>query len=303
MNVHRQSWYSWTAALLAPFVICGLAGIPPRPAYAQALVPEERPVRVAPGKVVFSISPTGAFRFGVSGEASLVGRGGLIVYTTGEDDARVEFLNTLTGSARSLLPGGGIAVVQEGAPSGSRYPSSRADDDNDGRIDEDPLDRIDNDGDGKVDEDFAAVGDAMAVVKYGPASVAALSVRQEIYGWSLVHIDRMVASTLTLRNTGKEKLTGLRVAVKIEPGEAIADNRLLARSTSRNNGDLVTANVMIRGRDDAFALLAFAPRTRGGGEWTVEDDGRDVFVVSPSLGDLGPGEECVIHLALLALPA
>ncbi|HEX5132577.1 MAG TPA: T9SS type A sorting domain-containing protein, partial [Candidatus Krumholzibacteria bacterium] len=47
----------------------------------------------------------------------------------------------------------------------------------------------------------------------------------------------------------------------------------------------------------------FAPRTRGGGEWTVEDDGRDVFVVSPSLGDLGPGEECVIHLALLALPA
>jgi hypothetical protein len=35
----------------------------------------------------------------------------------------------------------------------------REDDDNDGKIDEDPLDGIDNDGDGKIDEDYGAISE------------------------------------------------------------------------------------------------------------------------------------------------
>ncbi len=54
--------------------------------------------------------------------------------------------------------------VQEGQVGGHRGFSARADDDADGRMDEDPLDGLDNDGDGRIDEDFAAISDAMTVV-------------------------------------------------------------------------------------------------------------------------------------------
>ncbi|MCB1184444.1 hypothetical protein KDM41_13530, partial [bacterium] len=61
------------------------------------------------------------------------------------------------------------AVTAEGAPGGQRGFSVRRDDDQDGRVDEDRLDGRDNDGDGLIDEDFAAMGDAMAVVSPDPA--------------------------------------------------------------------------------------------------------------------------------------
>lgn len=54
----------------------------------------------------------------------------------------------------------------EGLPGGSRLPSPTADDDNDGKMDEDFLDGIDNDLDGKIDEDYAAVGNQMFSCTY-----------------------------------------------------------------------------------------------------------------------------------------
>lgn len=82
--------------------------------------------------------------------------------------------------------------TREGDPRGHRGLSARADDDADGRIDEDPADGRDNDGDGAVDEDFAAVGETMVVVDRGAADQAR---RLEVSHWSLPHL----AEALVLR--------------------------------------------------------------------------------------------------------
>ncbi len=72
-------------------------------------------------------------------------------------------------------------VLTEGVTGGQRGFSARADDDDDGLVDEDPRDGKDNDGDGLVDEDFAAIGDVMTVVH---RQEGASSVHQEFYHWS-----------------------------------------------------------------------------------------------------------------------
>ncbi len=290
-----------TAALFAPFVVSGVAGQTAHPVNAETdPTPQTRAIRVAPGRAVLSITPAGVWKFGARGGELLLESGRVIVYSTDAEGRLVERMSAGEQTTKSLLPAAGIPVVQEGARGGARYPSPRADDDNDGRVDEDPLDGVDNDGDGRVDEDFAATGDAMAVVKYGPAGNTALSIRQEVYGWSLAHIDRMAASALFLRNTGTVPLQGVRIGFQLAPGDAIASNRLLARSTLRTSGKFVTANVMIRGRDESLAALFFAHDVGGDAEWTVHDDGEKVMVVSPDLDLLAPGQEVVVYFALLA---
>ena len=56
--------------------------------------------------------------------------------------------------------------TKENAPGGMRLPAANADDDADGKIDEDPLDGYDNDHDQKIDEDFAAVSDQMLTAQF-----------------------------------------------------------------------------------------------------------------------------------------
>jgi hypothetical protein len=285
MSLRNPASLLRTAALLAPFVICGAAGQSPRPAFGQAEPPAEaRMVRVAPGDVVFSIAPAGAWKFGARGGRLLVERGGIAVYTTDDEGNLVERVNT-AGGTKSLLPAGGVGVAQEGAPGGMRYPSSRADDDQDGRIDEDPLDRYDNDRDGRID---------------GNAAGGAVTVRHEVYAWSLPHIDRMVASSLVIRNAGAAVLLRVRVGVTIVPGEAIADNRVLARSKQSVHDDHAAVTVMLRGRDESLTALLFARIDGDMAEWDVRDDGENVFAVSPELTDLAPGEAVTLYLALVA---
>jgi hypothetical protein len=55
-------------------------------------------------------------------------------------------------------------LLHDPVDSGHRGFSSLADDDNDGRTDDDRVDGIDNDGDGLLDEDFAMLGDHMLVM-------------------------------------------------------------------------------------------------------------------------------------------
>ncbi len=293
-----------TAALLAPFVICGVLGHTPLPAHAQAggaAIPQT--LRVDPGQAVFSITPAGQWSFGVRGRGLLVESGSIAVYTTDEDGKLVECLGTTSG-VKSLLPPGGVALVQEGAPSGTRYPSTRADDDDDGLVDEDPLDRVDNDRDGRIDEDFAAIGDAMAVVKFGPASTGGkVSVRQEVYAWSLSHIDRMVASTIVVRNISAASLKGVRVGVKVVPGEAIAGNRMLARSKQSQVSEFSSVSILLRGYEESLAILLFAPSSEETAQWDVRDDGETILAVSPVLSDIPSGETATLHLAVLAAPA
>jgi hypothetical protein len=59
-----------------------------------------------------------------------------------------------------------VYETADGADGGNRIPSPDADDDEDGRIDEDWVDGYDNDGDGLVDEDFAAISTKMLTCRY-----------------------------------------------------------------------------------------------------------------------------------------
>ncbi|MFO7653059.1 MAG: FlgD immunoglobulin-like domain containing protein [Candidatus Krumholzibacteriia bacterium] len=86
------------------------------------------------------------------------------------------------------------AVSREGAPGGARGFGLSADDDRDGRRDEDRLDGRDNDGDGRVDEDFAAVSDAMTVVTLNGAG---RSLHLETYHWAYPSTQDMLAVVVT----------------------------------------------------------------------------------------------------------
>jgi FlgD Ig-like domain len=123
-------------------------------------------------------------------------------------DGGLQFVETDSGSP--LLVGGLRAVpssrlqrvglgsgpfsrkAPEGISGGRRGELTRADDDRDGQIDEDPLDGLDNDGDGSVDEDFAAISDAMFVVDidHGARHV-------EYYHWAYPQLTSAVFFTLS----------------------------------------------------------------------------------------------------------
>ncbi len=76
------------------------------------------------------------------------------------------------------------AIVADGAKGGRRGFSTRADDDQDGRTDEDPLDGIDNDQDGNIDEDFAAISDAMVAIHLNGSGTEHHGVHLEYYHWA-----------------------------------------------------------------------------------------------------------------------
>jgi hypothetical protein len=102
-------------------------------------------------------------------EAHLASDGTLQIFHSEAEEALLEVrLDGLPVGPRGRWRGQRLetltTLIQEGSPGGARGFSADADDDGDGRIDEDRRDGKDNDGDGKVDEDFAAVSDHMAVV-------------------------------------------------------------------------------------------------------------------------------------------
>jgi hypothetical protein len=105
----------------------------------------------------------------------------------------------------------------EGAPAGNRYPFYGADDDGDGRFDEDRLDARDNDGDGSVDEDFGAISKQMFATWYtddqpGITDIYPyhrplhIKIEQESYQWDDPRFDDFVGVTLKITNTGTEVL-------------------------------------------------------------------------------------------------
>ncbi len=94
-------------------------------------------------------------------------------------------------------------VVAEGAAGGQRGFSAHCDDDNDGAVDEDPLDGEDNDGDGRVDEDFAAISDAMVVVHQDGHRGGGRAAHLEYYHWSYAQL----RSTVFLSAKGSPGLT------------------------------------------------------------------------------------------------
>lgn len=240
-------------------------------------------VTVSPGRVTFTSTPAGRWTsFGPTGAPSLIHDGGFVVTAHDASGGVV----TIADTRRGLDPAPGIAgvtEVKEGVPGGARYPSTSADDDGDGLVDEDPLDGVDNDGDGKVDEDFAAIGDAMAVagcvthagnaapaVDGQPGTSCEVTLHQECYAWSLSHIDGMVAMKLTVHNTGDRAIDGVRVGAVIDGnGNARVATRTLDSGTDAFTFDRpLSAKAMTLASDGWPTLgLVFASNRHGETSW------------------------------------
>ena len=112
----------------------------------------------------------------------------------------------------------------EGSDGGKRRPHPHADDDGDGKVDEDRLDGYDNDGDGLVDEDYAAVSRQMftsmfsdfepqASAIYPNHNPLQIMVRQRSYQWDANAFDDFVAVEYQVTNVGGNILSDVYVGV------------------------------------------------------------------------------------------
>ncbi len=87
-----------------------------------------------------------------------------------------------------------VTLAREGDVYGRRGFTLDADDDDDGRVNEDRLDGRDNDGDGHIDEDFAAISHAMAAWNWRHGG---RSRHLETYHWSYPHLTSLLAAVFT----------------------------------------------------------------------------------------------------------
>ena len=239
-NARRARLRSFSLAALA--LLCAL-GTPSR-----ATSPESSPSTAAPLEIDWQVHEGGQVRAlvtnwgqvgsmpGSSGvfanepSAQWPGRSGIEYLWVGGwwiGATRLGEPHVTTGTySREFDPGSDsdnhIYETRAGAPSGSRAPSPDADDDEDGRVDEDWLDGRDNDSDGVFDEDFAAVSDQMLacafndtdpsiVVRYPEHVPLGLLVRQHALAWSRPELDDFVGFDVWLWNEGAESLSDVYV--------------------------------------------------------------------------------------------
>ncbi|MBN2071151.1 MAG: hypothetical protein JW814_06790 [Candidatus Krumholzibacteriota bacterium] len=117
-----------------------------------------------------------------------------------------------------------IYRTREGAPGGEHLPSEGADDDKDGRMDEDFLNGYDDDHDGLIDEDFAARGDQMFCCQYedGLPQIGLIwpeheplmiQVRQESFQWGEELFNDFVAVRYTVKNVGLAYLQSIYIGI------------------------------------------------------------------------------------------
>jgi hypothetical protein len=118
-----------------------------------------------------------------------------------------------------------IYFTFDGAPGGARF----TDDDNDGRIDEDPLDGNDDDGDGAVDEDYGAISqqeftclqrddtpaavDAPTAEKHSPRG---LQVRQNTYTFSVPGANDFTSIEWEIENISNHVLDSVYVGIRAD---------------------------------------------------------------------------------------
>ena len=111
----------------------------------------------------------------------------------------------------------------EGAAGGGNYPG-RADDDGDGRVNEDPPNGRDDDEDGRVDEDFAAIGNLMYSCRYSDEEEVAkrvwpehvplgVEVRQETFQWSEKQLYDFIGVHYTVTNAGDDILENIYAGI------------------------------------------------------------------------------------------
>ena len=105
-----------------------------------------------------------------------------------------------------------IYRTAEEAPGGNRAAHPHADDDGDGRVNEEWPDGHDNDGDGEIDEDYAAISDQMFARWYTDDQTAPIgdhqplhiTVREQSFQWAHDDYDDFVGFQYEIRNTGTD---------------------------------------------------------------------------------------------------
>lgn len=116
----------------------------------------------------YSHAPSGEWPGG-SGDEYLWGAGlwigarigGVVSVTTGQPEREMRPSAELYDTIYEAKNGVQLRPDEQARPTGIRLPAPGADDDADGRNDEDPLNGVDDDQDGRVDEDFGQLGDQM----------------------------------------------------------------------------------------------------------------------------------------------
>lgn len=142
----------------------------------------------------------------------------------------------------------------EGSRGGNRLPSPAADDDNDGRIDEDPLNGFDDDGDGLIDEDFAAISNQMFRCTYRddlPESYGNspdhqplnLYVVQESYEWENDRVDDFVGVEFTVYNIGEATLEDFFLGFFADPD---VGSRALPNNYEDDLVDVIDASACVK---------------------------------------------------------
>lgn len=250
---------------------------------------------------------------------SLIRGGGVAVFTATEDGHMVEVANTGYGDMVATSPVL-FRGAFEGSPGGLRAPAPNPDDDGDGAVDEDRLDGIDNDGDGHIDEDFSAIGDEMIVSAYRTRAGAetALAFHQEVYAWSLPHIEQTIMLSLTVRNVGERPVTGVRVAVyygrdgslgivrhsvgdvAVVSSRSDAGTGLMLVPLTRSKTDAGWTNLVVEGPDAGGRPLADTP-VMDESDLYLTSNGATIYCLSPVLGDLAPGEQARIDVGIVVV--
>ncbi|MGD9548179.1 MAG: FlgD immunoglobulin-like domain containing protein [Candidatus Krumholzibacteriia bacterium] len=197
------------------------------------------------GEREFRLETDGSFRiFNTGTEASLL-RGDLDAGGTTGRARR-------SGEAKPFFK-----LTSEGVPGGLRGFAAGADDDGDGRLDEDPLDGLDNDQDGLVDEDFAAIGDTMGAMRLQRAG---LQFRQEIYRWAYPHLQPAVFLCI-VPEPGADGIARLRLEAAgpwVEADVRATRHTLAGKAEHRSGSALVTASAAGTGRGEDGAGEACA---------------------------------------------
>ena len=150
-------------------------------------------------------------------------------------------------------------------PTGHRLPHSRADDDNDGKYDEDFLNGIDDDHDGQVDEDFGQIGDQMFTCTmydnlpliqelYPSHQPLGLKVVQRAACWFDEEYENIVALDFEITHVGFETLQGVYLGFFVDP-------EIQPRSAPSSSPDDLTgyySGVVYSDRDRRFHRLQVA---------------------------------------------
>ncbi len=147
--------------------------------------------------------------------------------STGQPEAELRPLADIESTIYEARDGRVVRPPGNPGVHGLRPPSSGADDDHDGRRDEEILNGRDDDGDGLIDEDFAQVGDQMMVcTMYDNTRLAGeiypdhqpLGVRvvQKSYAWESPDYDDFVVLDYTITNVSPVQLEDIYIGYYVD---------------------------------------------------------------------------------------